>query len=265
MSALSPQQINQSYQGLLKLSDSTTGITSTLQAVEDGLGNDTGLNIATNRLEGGNIFNLYKPGIAQYYGAGFTANASTPGAVQNTLVVQGFYDNGLYSYSAITVNVITLEAGTSVDVAFYNSQYLDTYGYAPYQKLTTEVNINTASTGIKTVSFSSPLSFSGTGPGFYFVVFRFNTAATPVLRLAGSALSNNAQYWNGILLGQVGVTFNTAGTQATCPNRVNSTSSFTQIVNYNTASFPSTWTSTELNTITSTAPSAQGFLLNTSR
>ena len=47
MSALTGNQIKDTYQGLLKLADSTTGITSSFQAVQDGLGNDTGLRIAT--------------------------------------------------------------------------------------------------------------------------------------------------------------------------------------------------------------------------
>lgn len=267
MSALSPQQINQSYQGLLKLSDSTTGITSTLQAVEDGLGNDTGLNIATNRLEGGNLFNLYRPStIPQYFGIGITsANQNAPGAIANTLIAGMFYDNGIHSYSAITVNVTNLEASSSIEVAFYNTQYLDTYGYAPYQKLVTEVSIDTTSTGIKTISFPTPLSFSGTGPGVYYVVFKYNSTGSATQRLSANGTTNTPLYMSWMLYSNLGIVFNTAGTVATNAMRVNSSSNNLLVLNYNTASFPTTWTSTELNTITTVNSSLPGFLLNTIR
>ena len=264
MSSLTSSQINQSYQGLLKLADSTTGITSSLQSVQDGLGNDTGIKIAENRLEGGNLFNVFKGGIARYYGIGLSASPVTPGAgSQNVLTTNIFYDNGIHSYSAITVNCSTLEAGTSVSISFYNSQYLETYGYVPYQQLSTEVSIDTTSTGIKTVSFASPLSFSGTGPGFYWMVIRYNTAGTPVLRLQGAGITGvNATSMIPI---NVGYTFNAAGTAALSAYQTTQTVASAVGGTYNTASFPSTWTSTELSTITSLAAGQIGFLLNTIR
>jgi hypothetical protein len=59
MSNLTGQQINQTYPGLLNLETSTTGITENLQAIQDGLGNNTGLRIATNQLEVPNIQSFY--------------------------------------------------------------------------------------------------------------------------------------------------------------------------------------------------------------
>lgn len=265
MSALSPLQINLSYQGLLKLADSTTGITQTTQALQDGLGNDTGVLIAENRFEGSNIVNIYRPsGVGEYFGNGFSNSQSSPGAVQNTLVTNTFYDNGLYSYSAISVNCNVLESGSSVDIAFYNTQYLDDYGYSPYQKLISEVNIPTTSTGIKTVSFATPLSFSATGPGVYFMVIRYNTPGTPVVRLTGAG-SNIATYFQWLLVSNFGLQYNTAGLQANSPFRVNSVSALSVGANYNTASFPTTWTATEFNLITATAAANFGFLLHTIR
>lgn len=262
MSTLTNTQISNTYKGLLKLDDATTGITSSLQSVQDGLGNDTGLKIATNRLEGGNLFNMYRAGIAQYYGVGLSASASVPAAgSQNILNTNVFYDNGAVSYSAFTVNCSTLEAGTSVDIAFYNSQYLDTYGYVPYQKISTEVNIVTSSIGYKIGTFASPLSFSGTGPGFYWVVIRYNTAGTPVLRLNTAALTGvNA---TSLIPINAGFTFNTAGTAALSAYQTNATVASAIGGVYNTASFPATWTSTQLSTITSAASAQIGFLLHT--
>lgn len=264
MSNLSSLNINQSYQGLLNLSDSTTGITSTPQQIQDGLGNDTGIKIGTNRLEGGNIVNIYRLGAPQYLGLGFSTTAINPGSVQNQLNCSLFYDSGIYSYSAITLNCLTLEAGTSVDVAFYNTQYLDTYGVAPYQKLA-EVNIITTSTGLKTATFASPLSFSGTGGGLYWLVLRYNTAGTPVLRLANSLGTNTAFYTAWLGQSNLGLVYNTAGTAALTPYRVNSTSTSTIGMVLNTASFPSTMTTTELNTLTTTTATQAGFLFHTIR
>ena len=48
MGTLSGQSISDTYDGLLKLADSTTGITSTYQQIQDGLGNDTNTKISTN-------------------------------------------------------------------------------------------------------------------------------------------------------------------------------------------------------------------------
>jgi len=264
MADLSNQQINQSYPGLLTLQTSTTGITQNPQSLQDGLGNDTGFQIAENRLEGGNLFNVYKPNTPQYTGIGFNATALNPNAVQNQLVCNGFYDTGLYDYSAITLNCITLEAGTSVDVAFYNSQYLDTYGYVPYQKIT-EVNINTTSTGIKTASFSPSLSFSGMGGGLVWVVYRYNTSGTPVLRLANNPSLNVPFYMGWAMFASLGLVYNTAGTMAQSPFRLNSTSGNQLGFVLNTASFPSTMTSTQLDTIVSTNATQPGFILHTIR
>lgn len=265
MADLSNQPINTSYPGLLTLETATTGITQNLQSLQDGLGNNTGFQIATDRLEGGNLFNIYRPsGIPQYFGNGFTATATNPGAVQNTLVSMTFYDNGLYSYSAISVNCITLEAGASVDISFYNTQYLDTYGYVPYQKMVSEVNISTSSTGIKTATFATPLSFSASGPGIYYMVIRYNTASTPVMRLANVG-SNISTYFNWMLVSNFGIQYNPAGTLAVNSFRTQSTSAFAVGNNYNTASFPSTFTTTELNLATASTAVANGFLLHTIR
>ncbi len=264
MSDLTNLNINQSYQGILNLSDSTTGITTTPQQIQDGLGNDTGIKIGTDRLEGGNIVNYYRLSTPQYLGVGFGNTPSSPGAVQNQLVCNLYYDSGLHSYSAITLNCSTLEAGTSVDVAFYNTQYLDTYGIAPYQKLT-EVNIDTTSTGLKTATFPSPLSFSATGAGIYWVIFRYNTAGSPVVRLTSLANSNFALSTNWLNYSNLGLVYNVAGTVATNSFRINATGANLNGMVLNTATFPNPMTTTELNTLTSTTISTPGFLLHTIR
>ena len=63
MSSLTNTQINNTYPGLLKLSNSTTGITSTTQSVEDGLGGDTGLKIKQDYIGGSSLLPFKKPGV----------------------------------------------------------------------------------------------------------------------------------------------------------------------------------------------------------
>ena len=48
MGQLTNQYVSQSYQGLLKLQDSTTGVTSTLQYVQDGVGNNIPIQVSTS-------------------------------------------------------------------------------------------------------------------------------------------------------------------------------------------------------------------------
>jgi len=137
MANLSGQTIQSTYPGLLNLATATTGITSTPQQIQDGLGNNTGTKIATDWLTNPMVLGMkdYK---ADYYGLGFTVNAGVPVAsTQNVMIAQMFYDNGTYDYSAMTYNVIT--ATTSSDVVtcgFYTGQYVDGVGFAPFQLIT---------------------------------------------------------------------------------------------------------------------------------
>lgn len=268
MADLSNQQINQSFQGLLTLETATTGITQNLQALQDGLGNNTGFQIAEDRLEGGNLFNVYRPAAAKYYGNGIGTTASPPAATQNVLSSTFFYDNGLHAYSAFTMNCLTLEAGASVDVAFYNAQYNDTYGYIPYQKLSDTINISAASTGFKTGTFSSPLSFSGTGPGFYFIVVKLNAASTPVFRFGQPGINAGFYFSNGVLMWNNGFVLNNAGSQYISPFNTAATS-FTNIgINtYSISSFPTTWSGGDSATLVSSSATGYvpGFILHTIR
>lgn len=266
MSALTSSQINQSYQGLLKLEDSSTGITSSVQAIQDGLGNDTGIQIATNRLQGGSLYPFYKPTPAKYYGTGYVASGPVPTSAGNVLTLDKFYDNGLYSYSAITVNCTTLGVGESIDLTFYNAQYLNGYGYVPYQKLITEINIPTTSTGLKVITFPSTLSFSGQGPGVYFVVTKWNVAGTPATRMGNKPLSYRTTL-ESIWIHNNGIEPSTTAAVAVQPQQTLSVATNIGAIQYNTGTFPTTWTSTELNLISNTVGNdySPGFLLHTIR
>ena len=50
MSALTGNNVKDTYQGLLKLANSQTGVTGTLQYVQDGLGNNIPLQVSNTAL-----------------------------------------------------------------------------------------------------------------------------------------------------------------------------------------------------------------------
>jgi hypothetical protein len=264
MSALSPLQINLSYQGLLKLADSTTGITQTVQSIQDGLGNDTGLKIGTNRLQGGNTMPWYKAGVGKYYGSGFGTTAANPSTNQNLLIAGYFYDNGVSSYSAVTVNCTTLHATDTCEVAFYDSQYIEGYGLQPYNKLAQLTITGTTTTGLKTMVLASPLTFSGQGPGLVFQVSKYISGGAPTIRLAASVYTPGT--WRAFAINQTGFIFNTAGTAAFEPTQYIGTTNASSFV-YNTGTFPTTWTSTQSALLTSSSASIfyPGVLLHTIR
>ena len=211
MSTLTGQAIKNTYDGLLKLEDSTNGITSSFQSIQDGLGNDTGLQIKQNGLFGGGItsFNPFK---AQFFGNGYTASAGTQynAGMQNTIIATPFYDNGLYSYSAITTYTgqITTTSDT-LEYAIYSSQMINPFGLFPYQQIVSGMTASTTSTGAKTFVLPSTLSFSGTGAGVYFLVYKVsNGGVQPTFRPGNAAttlvFSNAAFPSTGVILAFTG-------------------------------------------------------------
>jgi hypothetical protein len=176
MSNLTGQQIKNTYDGLLNLQDSTTGITSNLQAIQDGLGNNTGLRIATNQLEAPNILS-YLPLKSRYYGAGF-ANANTSQystGTQGIILATAFQDGGKYSYSAISFNTTTqTSTSDTVEFALYTSQMINPNGAFPHTPIISGITADTTTTGLKTFVFPSPISFSGYGGGVYFLVYKIS-------------------------------------------------------------------------------------------
>jgi len=190
MGTLTGQQINNTYDGLLKLSDSTTGITSSLQAIEDGLGNNTGTRIATNLFTAPNIPNLNFNLKPDYAGTGVASGAgiAMPANSQNTTLYTLFYDAGVYDYSAITYNLGTLTSTSDVvTTAFYTLQLVNEYGIGPADLIMSGITLDsTGSTGIKTTLLPSTLSFSGYGGGFFVCCSRFtNSGVTPTVRYGG--------------------------------------------------------------------------------
>jgi hypothetical protein len=153
MSNLTGQQIKDTYEGLLNLQDSTTGITNSFQAIQDGLGNDTGLRIKQNGLFGGGITS-YNQFQAQYYGNGYSLAAGGTqyaSGLQNTIIATPFYDNGLFSYSAITTYTLTATSTSdTIEYAIYSTQMINPFGLYPYQQIMSGMTASTTSVGAKT-------------------------------------------------------------------------------------------------------------------
>jgi hypothetical protein len=205
MGTLTGQQIKDTYEGLLKLEDSTTGITSNYQPIQDGVGNDTGLRIKQNGLFGSGVLS-YNPYKGQYYGNGYTSGVGTQYAsgMQNTIIACPFYDNGLYSYSAITTYTAQITSTSdTLEYAIYSSQMINPFGLFPHQQIMSGMTASTTSTGAKTFVLPSTLSMSGTGAGLYWVVYKISNGGVQPTFRPGSlttalAITNTTQLQYGI-------------------------------------------------------------------
>jgi len=222
MSTLTGQAIKDTYEGLLKLADSTTGITSSIQTIQDGLGNNTGMRVATNFFQSPTTLGInYLKG--DYYGVGFTAaNTGAIANTQNVIIAAAFYDPGLYDYSAITYNIGV--ATTTSDVwtgAFYTAQFAPNIGLGPSILIQSGITFTTNSTGVKTTTLPSTLSFSGYGPGIYFFVFKIaNAGATPTVSPKSGAYPN-ATFNTLSTFGPIGMTLSQSGALMQSPFKVN--------------------------------------------
>jgi hypothetical protein len=261
MSTLTGQQINQTYDGLLKLSDSTTGITSTYQQIQDGLGNDTNTRISTQGIQSKTIPTIISGLKPDFGGIGFsTASAANVAGIQNKTLNFPFYDAGVNSYSAITYNTITQTTiGDVVSAAFYSLQLVPGIGYAPKDLIMSGISMTVNSTGVKTTTLPSTLSFSGTGGGYYIMAFYFaNSGATPVARFSNQT-SNLFTTPHGYT--SLGYYQNAAGTQTNIGSKYNSATSSLLNLPFQTSYTPAEITTNYTTTITTQG--YIGFALNT--
>jgi len=193
MATLSGQTIQSTYQGLIKLQTSTTGITSTLQTIEDGLGNPTTIKVSTGRT---NIDNFYS---YQNLKPRFTGNgksnasqAQQASGNQNILQAFPFFDSGIHSYSALTYGVSTITSTSDVvELAFYTPQ-TGVNGLVPFERVgSVQTLTGLTSATEQTIPFSGGnISFSATGSGVYFMVYKYSNAGVqPTLRLNSQVVS----------------------------------------------------------------------------
>jgi hypothetical protein len=267
MSTLSGQSISNTYDGLLKLSDSTTGITSTTQAIEDGLGNNTGALIKQGHLWGGGMLNLNTNNIRnEFYGNGMNAAATVPANIQNAgFISQIFFDAGVADYSAFTMNIIT--ATTTGDIlqwAFYSPQVVTGRGIAPKDLIVSGI-VDPSTIGIKTSA--TTFSFSGVGGGPIFFLYRIkNSGSNPSFRPAGSPASLNQFAFNGLFLGFTATLSN--ANVYNQPQEANAAITNATYYSSLTGGYPSTFTAAEIEGATisnlSTVPT-YGFILHTIR
>lgn len=224
MGTLTGQQINNTYDGLLKLSDSTTGITSSLQAVEDGLGNNTGTRIATNLLTAPNVITTYNANIKpDFMGNGASAaGAYNPGSgSQANMVMWYFYDTGVHDYSAVTVYINTITSSSDVvNLYFYDLQYVNQYGFYPKDLIMSGMSLPVSSTGFQSVATPSTLSFSGYGGGYFCYILTYrNGGVAPTVRYSTPVFTINNQS-----LGQtMGLVRNNANTGHQAGQRISTT------------------------------------------
>lgn len=266
MGSLTYEQIKNTYQGLLKLQDSSSGITSTYQPIQDGLGNDTGVLIRENGIKSPTTYAI-NPFKGDFYGPGFVNTTSTPVATsQNSIINQIFYDSGLNSYSAITYNVDTITSTSDVvSIAFYAPQYVDGYGFVPGELIMSGITLVSNSTGVKTTPLPSTLSFSGYGGGWYFMSYIIsNGGVTPTIRYKGPTITANIHPTSP--MSSLGFTFNTAQTALVSQFRTNVLVATGLTFQLNYTSFSASFTANDIiagySTSNQTFP-AIGFGLNT--
>ena len=262
MSTLTGQQIKDTYDGLLNLQNSTTGITSSFQQIQDGLGNNTNTRISTSGIVSPNIVNMnnLKP---DYGGSGFIAGTGTANIAltQNKTLYSTFYDPGVNSYSAITYNVGTITSTSDVvTMAIYSLQLVPGIGIAPKDLVMSGVTMISNSTGIKTTSLPSTLSFSGTGGGFYIVAFYVsNASVTPTVRYTnGSLITQNQSYATSL-----GLYLNAAGTGSAIGQKYGTISQNMNVLNL---PFQSSYSQSDITTNYTTSITTQpawGIALNT--
>ena len=259
MGTLSGQSISDTYDGLLKLEDSTTGITSTYQQIQDGLGNDTNTKISTQGILSPTIPTIISGLKPDFCGVGFLNNSVTNIAgIQNKTLNFPFYDAGFLSYSAISYSTsVATTIGDVVSVAFYSLQLVPTIGYAPKDLIMSGITLTVNSTGFKTTTLPSTLSFSGYGPGPYFFLFKIaNAGITPTVRNTGSAALSS-----GIWPSKIGYTLNAVGTaiNISVKGTGNNFVAYSGLTNFQTS-----YSSADVQTYSTTvAPPQIGFALNT--
>ena len=234
MSSLTSQQINQTYPGLIKLEDSTTGVTDNLQTIQDGLGNDLPLKVKNGQIQGQNIFS-FGYFVPDYEGIGFTATAAQfPANSQNVLIAIPFYNSGLNSYSTINYRVQTATTTSdSVELSFYTAQFVTGYGLQPKDLVLSGISLDAASTGLKATSLPSTLSFSGLGSGIYFAVMKVtNGGVQPTIRFAVDSGVGLPAVWAA----QLGYQFDASGAQMLSPSKQTGTGAFRNNIIYSSLS-----------------------------
>lgn len=231
MPTLSGQSISNTYDGLLKLQDSTQGISPSLQPIEDGLGNNTGSRIGTNLFTAPNVVGMYMNNLKpDFMGSGISANLYTPANESiNNLVFTIFYDTGVHSYSALTLSVASATTNADVvELLFYDLQFIKDYGLYPRNKIMGGIMLPTTSTGYQTISLPSTLSFSGQGGGPYCLVLKItNSGGAPTVRYRTRVLSSEP---TNFLTASLGYVLNPVNNLYTTGSRVVSLSGANSVV-----------------------------------
>lgn len=190
MSSLTNTQINNTYPSLLKLSNSTTGITNTLQSVEDGLGGDTGLIIKQDYIGGSSLVPFTKKDTTQMaYGLGvINTGTAFPAGSHNFIYGQAFYDRGDITYSAITVGIGQITTTSDVvTFGIYSSQQT-AQGIMPKDLLHSSF-ITLSGSEVTTLGLlkkTLPSNITLEEGGCYYILFVVTnpTLVTPTVRMA---------------------------------------------------------------------------------
>lgn len=264
MASLSGNSISNTYEGLLKLEDSTSGITTNLQNITDGLGNPTGLKIGENYFQSNIGIHHYPLEPNTFYGNGF-ANFSqaVAGTQPNNSSVGFFYDRGIESYSAITFNIsVALQPDEELNFAFYKLGFIESEGYVPTERVSNILTYTGTSTGLQTLLLNTNLSFTGTGAGVYGFVYVYKTGVNPGYTGRFGRADLNLTTINGSFGFNFGFVINSLNNAAPMFFKTLTTSAVTGGFLLTGDTLPTTYTSANYPQILNLATSV-GFILHT--
>lgn len=273
MATLSGQTIANTYQGLLKLDDSSQGVTSTLQPLQDGLGNNVGGAEYNDELFK-TTSNFYLPEARykfQYYGTGLGNNVYEPVSdlyyIPDQYSTTALYDMGLWSYSAMTFWVN--QTGTIGDpnifqLALYDATLSPTLGIIPNNRLTPVITLDpSTAVGFYNIPFGYDIKIT---TGFYFLVLSvYNGGVLPTFKPRSQG-NNTFKSMSSSMLGYSQATGSTfTNVFASVTGSASSQNLSAQI--YNNLGFPSQYTENDLintRTVGNTGGfETLGYLLNT--
>jgi hypothetical protein len=154
MGQLTNQYVSQSYQGLLKLEDSSNGVTATLQNVQDGLGNNLPIKISSTQVT---------------ITGSFFGNGTGLTGITATNAISSSYSN--YAVTASYALNAVIPSGT-----VSGSQQIVDLGFAT----TSSLNAFTSSYYVDSGSFDSRIDGIIAGTGSYVTVPDFNVYTSSV-------------------------------------------------------------------------------------
>jgi hypothetical protein len=263
MATLSGNTISDTYDGLLKLQDSSLPISSGMTQITDGLGNPTGLRLSDTEAQIFNGFTFKTYGLPKYVGMGFSNSSSFSSNFSQRTTSQPVLLRGELSYSGITYRMITpTSSNDTISFSLYEADYDDSVGVYPKTRVVNNLPlILTGSTSNISIPFGFNISVSESS--IYFILLTGDNGNSPGTLLT-ARLGQVIGQTNLNLLNMIyGATITQNGQFGLFPTTSHSTVNLAQLYN---GTFGATITPAQLIAAeNSSGTQANGFLFNVVR